>query len=324
MSHFENDGFYFDFNGYEPSLEEERTTGTTPPRAPQLPTIVHGVPRPVTPSSRGNPAKGWSFTLNNPTLIDCETLLKELKDKDQDGKYVLAMEVGESGTPHIQGAALFTRKMRWDQGMSERYKFGGAVHVEVSKGTWQQNIAYCCKEKGTVLFHNASGPRVPEEIRVISEEEMNDERFFWMHRVRSLIDGPIDPRRIIWVWDEHGGCGKSRLAKWLLVKRKHLGPIITGGKAADMYQGVMNYIEKAKDDTSIPEFPKLVIADIPKASHGHFSFQGVESIKNGCFAATKYEGGQCVFNTPHFLVFANFGPPHEEFAQNRFIEIHIE
>lgn len=153
---------------------------------------------------------------------------------------------------------------------------------------------------------------------------MNDERFFWMHRVISLVDGPIDPRKIIWVWDEIGGCGKSRLAKWLLVKRPLLGPIITGGKAADMYQGVMNYVEKAKVDQEIPEFPRLVIADIPKASHGHFSFQGVEAIKNGCFAATKYEGGQCVFNTPHFLVFANFPPPRDEFAINRFIEINIE
>jgi len=284
---------------------------------------VHGdpLPRPATPA--GNPAKHWCFTLNNPTPVDAETLLEELKRKDANGKFVLAHEVGANGTPHLQGAASFSSKKRWDQGMSPQYRFGGRIHVETGRGTWEQSLAYCCKEAGPKLFHNCKGTRPPTVINVISDEEMTEDRWIWMTRVIALVDGPVDPRKIIWVWDELGGCGKSRLAKWLLVKRPNLGPIITGGKAADMYQGVMNYIEKAKSDSDIPEFPGLVIADIPKASHGHFSFGGVEAIKNGCFAATKYEGGQCVFNTPHFVVFANFPPPREEFAQNRFIEINI-
>lgn len=97
----------------------------------------------------------------------------------------------------------------------------------------------------------------------------------------------------------------------------HLGAIMLSGKAVDMKNGVVNYMEM---NNGIP--PKIIFLDIPRAllltwNKSAVDFSGVEDVKNGCFFSTKYKAQQVVMNPPHIMIFANNYPNLEFLTEDR-------
>jgi len=45
----------------------------------------------------------------------------------------------------------------------------------------------------------------------------------------------------------------------------------------------------------------------------------MEEIKNGIFFSNKYKGKMCLFNVPHMICFANFGPEKEKLSNDRWV-----
>lgn len=82
-------------------------------------------------------ARDYCFTLNNYTQEHIQ-LLEEL-----DCAYVVyGKEVGESGTPHLQGYVRFPTPRT----VSSVIKKIKGAHIEIKKGTFEQAIAYCKKD----------------------------------------------------------------------------------------------------------------------------------------------------------------------------------
>lgn len=91
-------------------------------------------------SSTSIKSRAWCFTINNYTDSDWEMM----KAHGESTKYmIMEKEVGESGTPHIQGYAYFDNA-RVLGGMKRLHK---TAHWEIAKGTPQQNKDYCSKDK---------------------------------------------------------------------------------------------------------------------------------------------------------------------------------
>lgn len=88
--------------------------------------------------------RDWSFTLNNYDEGD-EKFFKNLVDEVR--KIVVGKEVGEQGTPHLQGRIIFRRNYRFTQ-LKKLHK---RVHWETTKAK-QDNI-YCLK-RDSVPFIN--------------------------------------------------------------------------------------------------------------------------------------------------------------------------
>lgn len=87
------------------------------------------------------PKKAYSFTLNNYTDVEYESLCRVC---ETEGRYaILGKEVGASGTPHIQGYIIFTKSYRF-QSIKDRYL--PRCHIEVSAGTADDNRRYCSKD----------------------------------------------------------------------------------------------------------------------------------------------------------------------------------
>lgn len=79
------------------------------------------------------------FTLNNYTEKDIEDI------NNLDVQYLIyGKEVGESGTPHLQGYIELHKKMSFNK-VAKLFKW----HIEPRKGTQQQAIDYCKKEGRT-------------------------------------------------------------------------------------------------------------------------------------------------------------------------------
>jgi len=89
-------------------------------------------------ASKETQAKRWLFTLNNYNLDDPGDML----DLDLVDYAIMGREVcPETGTPHIQGYAIFKKPQR----MSSLKKVLARAHWTKANGTPQQNKYYCSK-----------------------------------------------------------------------------------------------------------------------------------------------------------------------------------
>lgn len=231
-----------------------------------------------------NPAKKWCFTLNNYTDIEYSSICSKLTNSCLSA--CVGKEVGESGTPHLQGYFEFKTK---DRPKSVFQDVSNRIHFELAKGSKESNLTYCSKEN--LCFSLG----MPKPIKIITEL-----RPFQLE-IETLILTEPDDRSIYWYYDYVGNIGKSAFIKYCVVKYNVL--YICSGK----YSDIMNILFNADMNTIT-----CVMLDIPRANSGNVSYASLESIKNGLVCNHKYETGSKVFNSPHVVVFANFPPQSPE------------
>lgn len=100
----------------------------------------------------------YCFTLNN--YVEEEDIPRLQGFFEQEAKYwIIGREVGDSGTPHLQGYVSFRRRRPFSY---VRDKLSSRCHIEGSRGTARQNREYCSKggnfiEGGTINEGAASG-----------------------------------------------------------------------------------------------------------------------------------------------------------------------
>ena len=257
---------------------------------------------PVVPKEEGNtissssrvkqvsPSVKWCFTLNNYTDDDISSIVPIFRGLCKIA--IIGKEVSESGTPHLQGYIEFKKKCRpLSLGLSKK------IHFEKARGSKEENEAYCSKEENVILKIGFDS-----ELRVISI--LKD----WQKSVVDLVSEEPDDRSINWYYDYKGGIGKSALVKLLCYK---YGAIVCSGKASDMKYMIVKYKEKNG------VYPNVVIFDIPRSLKDYVSYSGIEEIKNGCFASSKYECDMVLMNSPHILCFANEIPEFEKLSKDR-------
>lgn len=162
-------------------------------------------------------SKSWVYTLNNYTDADIEQLkLLEVN------RHRCCKEVGESGTPHLQGSITFKRTYRFKQ----LTKLFPKVHWEVSKA--KDSVNYCIKgeviidtkesEQGKRNDLKAIGDQLKggKGIREIASEF--PEAFIKYHKGIKALQEELAPRTETYKKLEviviigTPGCGKTRRA----------------------------------------------------------------------------------------------------------------
>ena len=184
--------------------------------------------------------KNWCFTVNNYSEEEGVKLAEDLEEVCS--YYILGKEVGEEGTPHIQGYAVFEKTKR----LPGVKKINGRAHWEVAKGTSGQNIEYCQKEGD--YYEYGSRPKTKKELgqkekerwaRMVQqaksgnleelEKENPREYVAYLNKWRSLeeiqvteldgvcglwIYGPTGTGKSHSVYKQHPGCYMKPLNKW--------------------------------------------------------------------------------------------------------------
>lgn len=231
------------------------------------------------PSS--SPLYKYDFVINNYTEREVCQVKDTIARLCKKGGF--GFEVGESGTPHLQGYISLVKKQRIT-GLQKEAGFARASFRAVRNEP--ALIDYILKD-GNTWTHG-----FPKPVKIISE--LRD----WQKDAEALLTADSDDDRTIhWWWENTGGVGKSQFAKYMIVKYKTL--YCSSGKYADLCNLVFN---------ADMETCSSVIFDIPRNQGGKVSYDALEAIKNGIICNTKYETGTKIFNSPKIIVFANAPP----------------
>ena len=172
------------------------------------------------PKVQSSPKKHWCFTLNNYTEDDVATIRSIPSEYTCFGR-----EVGESGTPHLQGYLSFRTKKR----LSGVKKLIPRAHWEAAKGNPSQNRAYCSKdgsfeEQGNIPMTGGEKEqaRWTTALNNLKAGNMDDvpadiQVRYYSTCKRIIADHRKEPEEApdvtgVWIYGP-AGCGKSRYAR---------------------------------------------------------------------------------------------------------------
>jgi hypothetical protein len=243
------------------------------------------------------PSKYWCFTLNNYKKDDINIISSKVLN------YCIGEEVGESGTPHLQGYIEFESKKR-PMGVFKEYK---NIHWEKRKGT-RAEAAHYCRKDGKFI----TNIKYKKEVKVLKDNLLN----IWEKEILRILDQDPDDRTIYWFYSSCGA-GKTTFCKYLCMKR---GAIVLGGKSADMKNGIISY-KNNNDDID----PEIILVNLPKTFDiGYLSYTGIEECKDMMFYSGKYEGGMVCGNCPHLIIFSNELPDIDKVGVDRWKVYNID
>lgn len=124
----------------------------------------------------------------------------------------------------------------------------------------------------------------------------------WQEHLTSVLEQKPDPCKILWVWDQVGGQGKTTMCKHLLtLSGNNYYVLRTSGGRKDFGTLVKTAIDSGWTG-------HCIIFDLPRSAVTDEIYEPLEQVKDGLITATKYQGGTIIIPTPHVVVFANFLP----------------
>lgn len=283
----------------------------------------------------------WCFTLNNYTDED----VRRLSVIGGDITYIcFGKEVGDSGTPHLQGLICFSKRHRFKK-VSEIV--GKQAHIELCRNV-NASIQYCKKDgdyvevgsistqgsrndleafKAAVLGgefnlkrlrqdHSeviAKYPRFAMEYisdnipkRSIEEHVLHD----WQKSLKERLDSEPDDRSIVFVVDYRGNSGKTWFAHWYC--SLHDGcQVIQPAKKADMAYVL---------DATV----RVLFIDAPRSKQGEYlQYDFLEDVKNGYVFSTKYESRVKELQKVHVVCLMNEDPDMAKLSSDRYNVIKI-
>merc|ERR1711924_560248 len=155
------------------------------------------------------------------------------------------------------------------------------------------------------LAHYSLNFKPPRALKVLDDSQLYD----WQKGVIDIINTEPDDRTLYWIWSATGNVGKTTFSKYLTHK---FGAVQLGGKAADVKNGIVTYINDKGTE------PEIILIPIPRSfKTDYLSYEGIENAKDMYFYSGKYEGGQVCGNCPHVFIFANIPPEEEKMSKDR-------
>lgn len=287
-------------------------------------------------------AKSWCFTLNNYTQADVDRLLGL---GNRVSYLIFGREVGEQGTPHLQGFVQFATRQRMNQVVA----IIGQCHLTVARNV-NASIEYCKKDGNTDsigtpplggqgkrsdidAFKEAvkAGTMSLDQVREEhSEVYARHPRFVheymqqhappipleqhplrqWQQDLNAQLNLPADSRTITFCVDPTGNAGKSWFAHYYSSLHTDV-QVMLPSKKADMCF--------ALDSTA-----RVLFIDAPRSKQGEFiQYDFLEDVKNGYVFSPKYESRHKRLQKCHVVVMMNEQPDMTKLSADRYNLINI-
>ena len=287
----------------------------------------------------------WCFTLNNYSAED-ELLLSTLYP-DTVRYLIYGREVGENGTPHLQGFAWFNGRKSMRQA---KMALGHRCHLEVCRGNPSQNRDYCSKDgdfeefgqltddagkrsdwdqykeflqgfdgwptdfdiadRFPALFGRYNrGCREMRKLMCRQVPTVEGDLRDWQVDLVSRLAEPPDDRKIHFVVDYLGGLGKTWFQKKLLMEGSDV-QVLPTGKRDDMCYAV--------------EEGKLIyMINVARGQMEYLNYSFLEMLKDGIVHSPKYESCTKIIGPCHVVVFSNEMPDMHKLTEDRYVIIDL-
>lgn len=286
--------------------------------------------------------RNWCFTINNYTDDDINALDRLATTSTY---LVYGKEVGETGTPHLQGFVMFSNPRR---ATALHSVCPGHGHWTVAKDCVAAAI-YCkkdgdYKEYGEAPVGSRQGKRSDlESIRdAINEGQVDVKRLRqdfpgvcakypnfvsqlildqvpspdveehllrrWQSELLETLRLPPDERTVYFYVDKRGNSGKTWFTRFY-EKHKSDSISLIPGKKSDM---VYAFLQLLRSNT------RVVFIDCPRSKIKLFQYDFLEDLKNGRMMNTKYESRMFSFKVPHVVMFMNEDPDDRALSSDRY------
>lgn len=289
-------------------------------------------------------AKNWCFTLNNHTDEDVE----RLEGLGTSVQYLVAgKEVGENGTPHLQGFVSLSSRKRLAY---VKTLLGSNPHCEVARNV-PASIQYCKKEGDFFEVGSiAAGSGSRSDIDAFKEDvkagnlalkairELHSETYAkyprfcheyirdnlaavpieahplreWQQQLNAALNHAADDRTITFCVDTTGNSGKTWFAHYYAsLKDEGSVQVLQPGKKADMAYALQSTI-------------RVLFIDAPRSKQGEFiQYDFLEDVKNGYVFSGKYESHVKTLNKCHVVVMMNEAPDLTKLSVDRYNIINL-
>jgi hypothetical protein len=255
-----------------------------------------GNTKPKKASTQSNQLTKWCFTYNN--YSETDILLIKTRLLEICKRFIFEREIGESGTPHLQGFIELKKAMRWTE-----FNLPDKIHWEKCNNA-EASILYCQKDYQAGISKDIyfSGLMVKRPLKLINPNRK------YQIEILDIIKNEPDERKIYWFFEKIGNVGKSQFTKYLVSKNNAI--FIDEGKKTDLMNTCLSKYNEGHD-------MNLFVLDIPRGNKNNCSYKSIESIKCGLIYSPKYEGGQAIFNSPHIIIFSNYPPDIHNLSKDR-------
>lgn len=285
-------------------------------------------------------AKYWCFTVNNPTT-DERAKIVALEDEDAVEYLVFGNEVGESGTPHLQGFVAFSTRVRLTQ---VKQSVSARGHFEVAK--FPEKAADYCKKDGDFVEFGVltlkKGKRSDLDafkddvkIGVLTVKELREAHsdvfakysqfctqyiqdnnsvlsveahvlYGWQESLFQELKTEADPRQIMFCVDLVGNSGKSWFCHCVSGLLSNVQVLLPGRKA-DMCM-------------MVELDAKIIFVDATRSKQGEYIlYDFLEELKNRYIFSSKYHSVlKCLKSTPHVVVMMNEFPDMFKLSMDRY------
>lgn len=285
-------------------------------------------------------SKRWCFTINNYDDADQERLRALAPSVVY---LVFGREVGETGTPHLQGFVVFATNKRL---RGVKSLIGQRAHCETARGTSAQAATYCKKDDDFEEFGQLPGPqgrtnlyedfrewivaqpskptardvaaewpsifmrsgRVMEYVDLIYRVDLNVPGEFreYQQHLANRLEGEPHGRRIIFVVDEAGGTGKSWFVRKWMSLHHEVTQCLSIGKRDDL----AHVVDESKS---------VFLFDLPRSQSEFLQYSVLEQLKDQMVFSPKYNSRmKMLHHRPHVVVFMNEHPDMTKLSQDRY------
>lgn len=290
---------------------------------------------------RGSFGKGWCYTINNygPTTI---TALQALYP-GACTYVIIGEEVGESGTPHIQGYIEFVKRQRIIT--IKKIQCLAGAHLELRRGTPKAAADYCRKDGKFTELGELSRPGSARGESLVSARadalegasesalaENPDYIRYRRHILESVAAQKQDERRLrlreeiatstLRPWQDTIcqialQTPDSRRVYWFYDVIGGIGKTWFSKYLVLMHGAIRFENAKSADVKHAYGGERICIFDYSRSQQEHLNYEIIESVKNGLFFSPKYDSGMRIFDIPHVIIFANFKPDLSKLSEDR-------
>ena len=271
--------------------------------------------------------KRWCFTLNNWTDADVARL------KKVNCKYmVVGVEVGDKGTPHLQGYVRLTKSTRFN---AVKKLIGPRAHIEPARGTELENDKYCrkdgvialemgtmnpeisakgCKAQTTETIHHLIALRIKgvsvatiaasdDVVAYYKYERMIEKTVAEYKQEKNILELKETYVDINWrLWqlkliEYLQNEPDERKIVWYVDEKGNSGKTFITKYLLTQGDCLRYENGKSADIKFALNGQSIVVFDLSRSQETHVNYEVIESVKNGVVFSTKYESkminGQC-------------------------------